>query len=519
MDNESEIIELNKEIIVDYNSEIDPFASEQEDSDCETENDCAVSEIENDVSETYSSDQLNCRVIVPMMSSTSISIEIPVPITISELFEKLKEDHSEVFDENGNFIGRAYHNNALLEKTSQIMESPFSIILIHDLITKTDEIEEQTEEIVDKTRSKATFMSKFRNFRNLLSGREKEKVTNVPVVFEGLKVQSEFIDDVLTYLRKEEMIQEGLFRLSGTFTRIKSLQDRLIGGETFKNLDLSAADCHNVTGLLKQYFRNLPEPLLTFALYEAWEALGDWTGRPEIAVKIANFLVNRLPQANAKILKDFMKFLYERLSDSEITRMNACNYGTVIGPNLLWHPQEDRQMRDSTTLGLSLQSSTLASQICTLFLQHYAEIFENEIDLNDAPVMAYGRVLYDWCESEDRVNSESEDCVNCESCGCESESCVDCESAECESESCVNCESVECESESCKKFETSTHDEFDDSDSFSLQAGQVIFITGIDDSFAGWWLAYLCAGPPSKFPSNYVQVVAQRSDDTLIKLL
>lgn len=516
MDNESDVVELNKEFIDDYNSEIDPFASEKEESEsesCYEDNDSETCVIEDTFTETCVIDQLNCSVIVPMMSDNSFVIEILFPFTISELFEKLKEEHSEIFDSTGDFIGRVYHGNVLLETNSQIIESELPIVLIHDLITEMDEIEEEKEEIVSETRSKATFMSKFRNFRNLISGKDKEKddkekVAEVPV-FEGLKLQSEFVGEVLNYLRRDEMVQEGLFRLSGTFTRIKSLQDRLLSGETFQNLNLPATDCHNVTGLLKQYFRNLPVPLLTFGLYEAWEALGEWTGHPEIAVKIANFLVNQLPQPNVQILKDLMKFLHERLEDSEVTRMNACNYGTVIGPNLLWHPQEDRQTRDSTTLGLSLQSSTLASQICTLFLQHYMEIFEQILDLSDAPVMAYGRVLYDWCESDcDCDSSESEgDCNSSES-ECEFES-DDCES---ESENHENSES-----DSCDDCEKSTAENCENRDN-NLKAGQVVFITGIDDSFAGWWLAYLHAGPPTKFPSNYVQVVAQRSDNELIKI-
>ncbi|MBP5977877.1 hypothetical protein HW132_35570 [Brasilonema sp. CT11] len=39
-----------------------------------------------------------------------------------------------------------------------------------------------------------------------------------------------------------------------------------------KKIDLTGEDIHNVAGLLKLFFRELPEPLLTFELYESFIA-------------------------------------------------------------------------------------------------------------------------------------------------------------------------------------------------------------------------------------------------------
>jgi hypothetical protein len=529
---ESEIIELiNKnEQCNDFNSEIDPFSSEKGDSNSEinenfseysdnvnnkySENDSKTSDNfsenggndnVNSGEESYDSDNFTdssdhfsgneddlsqevstckqVKVFVPMVSLNEILVKVSVPFNISELLEKLKEEENEeqttIFDSNDKFNGRIYCNNRIVtDETELIEDESAKIILIHNLMRKEYENTEFKVEAETRTRSKPTLMSKF---KNLWTIKEKAKISIEIKLNSGTLI---FIEQVLNYLRRDEMIQEGLFRLSGTFTRIKSLQDRLNSGDSFNaDLNLTASDCHNVTSLLKQFLRNLPEPLLTFELYESWQALGDWTGQTEIAVKIANFLVNQLPKLNKKILEDLMKFLNERLKDSEITRMNACNFGTVIGPNLLWHPQEDRQMRDSTTLGLSLQSSTLASQICTLFLQNYNEIFDINT-LHSNPVMAYGKVVYDYSIDDE--------------CGVESESC-----------------------ESSNSLKSTVSDEISSGESSSdgsLRAGQIIFINCIDDSIDGWWLAYF-SNRLSKFPSNYVQVLAQRSDEELIKLL
>ena len=546
MDNESEIIELiNKtEELNESENEIDPFASEKEEEFSESEfadsyesidsagdkcdegedsvASCDISDTEEGMSDAqesisdctgYNSDTTsdtsgitdtgtstanNCdgipsnrthfKICVPMISSSEILVEIRVPFTISELFEKLKEENGAIFDSNGKFIGRIYCNKQLINTTESHVIDNIStdLVLIHNLVSENDDQIVEDEIVKKKQSSKTTLMSKFKNLWVT-----KEKVSVTAVGLENMKISAktgipEFIEDVLTYLKRPEMVQEGLFRLSGTFTRIKNLQDRLNGGESFNNLNLTSTDCHNVTSLLKQFLRNLPEPLLTFGLYETWQSLGDWTDKPEIAIKISNFLINQLPELNKKILMNLMKFLNERLKDSEVTRMNSCNYGTVIGPNLLWNPQEDRQMRNSTTLGLSLQSSTLASQICTLFLQNYDEIF-TEVHGCDDPVMAYGKVVYDYAD--------------CEGEGCDS----DCGCAGGSADTCNTPSPSPSRSPSSTQSPSPT----------TLTAGQIIFISKIDDSFDGWWLGYI-SHQLAKFPSNYVQIISQRSDDELI---
>jgi hypothetical protein len=55
--------------------------------------------------------------------------------------------------------------------------------------------------------------------------------------------------------------EEGIFRLSGSSTHIKELRESVDRGE---ELDLTPVrDEHVVTGLLKLYFRELPESLFT----------------------------------------------------------------------------------------------------------------------------------------------------------------------------------------------------------------------------------------------------------------
>lgn len=59
---------------------------------------------------------------------------------------------------------------------------------------------------------------------------------------------------------------EGIYRKSGGAGQMRQIQDTFERGED-PQFD-SNVDICGVTSVLKQYFRNLPNPLLTYEIYE-----------------------------------------------------------------------------------------------------------------------------------------------------------------------------------------------------------------------------------------------------------
>lgn len=74
-------------------------------------------------------------------------------------------------------------------------------------------------------------------------------------------------------------LQTGLYRLSGADRTVKELKEKYLRGKTVPVLS-KVDDIHCITGLLKDFLRNLKEPVLTFHLNKAFmEAAGTSVGR------------------------------------------------------------------------------------------------------------------------------------------------------------------------------------------------------------------------------------------------
>lgn len=97
-----------------------------------------------------------------------------------------------------------------------------------------------------------------------------------------------------------------------------------------KEPDLSkCTDPHTVAGLLRLYFRELPEPLLTFDLYDSFIESHKKGVSQEQRVKITKQLVNQLPQPNQILLQFIIAFLARVVRFSDVNKMSKSNLGVI----------------------------------------------------------------------------------------------------------------------------------------------------------------------------------------------
>ncbi|KAL7269256.1 Rho GTPase-activating protein [Rhizina undulata] len=130
---------------------------------------------------------------------------------------------------------------------------------------------------------------------------------------------------------------EGIYRLSAEKKHVDRI--RAIFENDPSNIDFQREvdffyDVNSVASVLKMFFRDLPEPLLTNQLY------AEFIGASKIDDDIIrrdslHALINRLPDPNYATLRALVLHLYRVQTHSQFNRMNAGNLAICFGPTLM----------------------------------------------------------------------------------------------------------------------------------------------------------------------------------------
>ncbi|KAI1824374.1 hypothetical protein F4861DRAFT_506608 [Xylaria intraflava] len=132
---------------------------------------------------------------------------------------------------------------------------------------------------------------------------------------------------------------EGIYRLSGSamhVNKLKSLFDTDQDSQIldFRNPENFFHDVNSVAGLLKQFLRDLPDPLLTsenyMAFIEAAKHDDDIVRRDSM-----HAIINGLPDPNYATLRALALHLQRVTQNSAVNRMNSQNLAIVFGPTLM----------------------------------------------------------------------------------------------------------------------------------------------------------------------------------------
>ncbi|KAG2459698.1 RHG15 protein, partial [Polypterus senegalus] len=174
-----------------------------------------------------------------------------------------------------------------------------------------------------------------------------------------------FVKQCLEAVEKRGLKADGIYRVSGNLAVIQKLRF-LIDQEEKLNLDDSQwEDIHVVTGALKMFFRELPEPLFPYRFFELFvEAIKkrDYTQRVESMKK----LIRHLPKPNHDTMRALFQHLQKVIVHSSKNLMSTQGLGIVFGPTLLW-PEVD-----SVNMAVHM---VYQNQIVEIILTEFTEIF------------------------------------------------------------------------------------------------------------------------------------------------
>ncbi|NXW41355.1 RHG15 protein, partial [Nyctiprogne leucopyga] len=125
------------------------------------------------------------------------------------------------------------------------------------------------------------------------------------------------------------------------------------------------SDIHVVTGALKLFLRELPEPLVPYRLFDPFiEAIK--LPDPQEQVERVAELVQSLPLVNYSTLRYLLAHLCRVIERVDVNRMTCQNIGIVFGPTLL---------RPERELGSLVADMAQQNQAVELLLAHFDHIF------------------------------------------------------------------------------------------------------------------------------------------------
>ncbi|NXR68250.1 RHG07 protein, partial [Rhadina sibilatrix] len=168
----------------------------------------------------------------------------------------------------------------------------------------------------------------------------------------------------LEYLRSHFLDQVGLFRKSGVKSRILSLRE--MNESSPNNVCYEGQSAFDVADMVKQYFRDLPEPIFTSRLCESFLHIYQYVPKEQQfqAVQAAILL---LPKENREALKILLFFLRDVVAFVEENQMTPTNIAVCLAPSL-FHLNTLR--RDSS-------SSSTSQRKCSLGKPDQRELNEN----------------------------------------------------------------------------------------------------------------------------------------------
>ncbi|KAJ7304162.1 hypothetical protein JRQ81_011692 [Phrynocephalus forsythii] len=130
-------------------------------------------------------------------------------------------------------------------------------------------------------------------------------------------------------------IVDGIYRLSGVSSNIQRLRHEF-DSERVPELskDVYLQDIHSVSSLCKLYFRELPNPLLTYQLYNKFAEAVSVSGSEERLVRVHD-VIQQLPPPHYRTLEYLLRHLARMAMHSQNTSMHIRNLAIVWAPNLL----------------------------------------------------------------------------------------------------------------------------------------------------------------------------------------
>jgi len=179
----------------------------------------------------------------------------------------------------------------------------------------------------------------------------------------------------------------GLYRSSGSNSHIQHLKTLFNKNSYLVTLDgiINTENINDITGLVKLFFRELPDPLLIRGLYHQFIEASKIEDERRRLIEIHE-LVNKLPDANYLTLRFLIGHLFKVQAHQTTNKMNISNLSIIWGPILLdnsnnsiiINPEDDNHESTADLPSDSLIDFQYKCKVIEVILANYLIIFDPE---------------------------------------------------------------------------------------------------------------------------------------------
>lgn len=205
------------------------------------------------------------------------------------------------------------------------------------------------------------------------------------------------VDDIINALRQKDMSVEGIFRLNGNIKNLRELTEHL-NKTPLKPPEYAKYSAVQLAALVKKWLRDLPDPLLTFALYPLWISAKKEQD-PQLCKRILQLASCLLPRSNRNLLEVLLYFFSWVASFAEIdkdtgSKMDTHNLATVIAPNILL----SKPAGSDPTASQPSESHFLAIEVVNNLIEIHEDLASVPADLWD---------FYEKCDFQSSLKTDS----------------------------------------------------------------------------------------------------------------
>ncbi|XP_078130707.1 rho GTPase-activating protein 18 isoform X3 [Sander vitreus] len=169
----------------------------------------------------------------------------------------------------------------------------------------------------------------------------------------------------ISHIEEEGLDTEGLLRIPGAATRVKSLCQELESSFYDGIFPWQQLKQHDAASLLKLFIRELPHPLLTVEYLNAFIAVNKLPTKKQ-QLQALNLLVLLLPTANRDTLKALVEFFQRVIDHQAKNKMTLNNVSVVMAPNIFMF----KGFRSKVTEQQEFSMATSTANIVRLLIRY-----------------------------------------------------------------------------------------------------------------------------------------------------